>query len=141
MGLEIVLALGIVGAILVFLFNSLRDSEGETHYALQIIVLGFLLWVIILLGKAAVDYNNTCVSGISNQTTVYNYLEDNVTINNTLVLNNYSEICFESGYSTATSLLKATLWITRLTALYLILSFAFELINYLGWWKRGGKQE
>jgi hypothetical protein len=82
--------------------------------------------VVVLLGKVGVDYEDNCSwlvnnSTTSGATTSYNYVYD----------------CSENTNSTASTFYGVTVWIARLTAAYLLLTFAFELITYFGMIKKG----
>lgn len=134
-GTILVAALGICSALLLFLFFKLGDEQKEesgwTKYPLQIIILGFLLGMIVLLGKATLDYNDNCAWLVNNSTS----------LSNSTTSYQYSYSCSTNTNTTASAFYQLTLWIMRLVTAYLVLAFAFELILYLGWWKKGGKQE
>jgi ABC-type thiamin/hydroxymethylpyrimidine transport system permease subunit len=124
----IVASLGVVGAILAFMFFKLGEREDGKHYALQVIILAFILGVVVLLGKTSVDYQDNCSWLVSNSTSVgftTNY--------------HYSYECSDNTNNTATSFYKITLWVTRLIALYLLLTFVFELFSFYDFKKRGGE--
>lgn len=121
----IVTSLAVVAAILCFFFWKLGSEEGQ-NYALQIIIFGFILWTIVLLGKVAVDNEDYC-----------SWLVNNSTVSGSTTSYEYDYTCEENPNSTASSFFVACLWIARLTTIYLVLSFGFELISYFGRKKRG----
>jgi hypothetical protein len=129
-GSILVASLGIIAAVLCFLFWKLsEENSGEKRFPLQVIIFGFLLGVIVLLGKASVDYEDNCSWLVDNSTTV----GDTTTYG-------YSYQCSENTNTTATTFYSVTLWIMRVTTLYLFFSFAFELFQWFAWRKKGGGQ-
>lgn len=129
----LVASLGITAAILLFLFLKLGEEQetrsGWTRYPLQILVLGFLLGTLVLLGKTAYDYKDNCA-----------WLVSNSTVSGGFTSYGYGYNCSENTQNTASTYYQITVWVMRLVIAYLVLVFVFEFILYLGWWKRGGKQ-
>lgn len=127
-GTILVGCLAVVAAVLCFLFWKLgQDIDNKYSFALQIFVFAFLLGIIVLLGKVALDYNDHCSWLVSNSTTAgaltsYEYVYD----------------CSENTNNTATIFYDVTLWLGRIVVTYLFLAFAFEIINYFAWRKKGG---
>lgn len=113
--------LGVAGILLV-MFYLMRDSSGSAKYALQVILLSFLLGIVVLIGKLAVDNSTPCAWLVANSTVV----------NSTQTSYDYSYTCGVSNSSVSSTFYSITLWVMRLTAAYLILVFAFELIEYFG---------
>lgn len=126
-GTILIASLGVIAAILCFLFWKLSDEENGNRFPLQVIIFGFLLGVIILLGKAAIDYEDNCSWLVNNSTTVGD-----------VTSYEYSYQCSPNPNSTARILYEVTLWITRITTLYLFFAFAFELFQWFAWRKKGG---
>ena len=126
-GTILVASLGILAAILCFLFWKLSDETGDKRFPLQVIIFGFLLGVIILLGKAAVDYQDNCSWLVNNSTTVGD-----------LTTYGYSYQCSANPNTTAITFYSATVWIARITTIYLFFAFAFELFEWFAWKKKGG---
>jgi hypothetical protein len=114
-------ALGVVALILLSMFIALRDSQASGVYALQIVLIGFLLGIIVLIGKVGVESYDHCSWVVNNSTTVGNTTSYG-----------YDRVCEINTNNTATSFYKVTLWIMRLVSAYLILVFAFETIQYFG---------
>jgi hypothetical protein len=127
-GAILVASLGISAAILLFLYYKVTDRSDGKHYAMQVILLSFLLGIILLLGKVAIDYEDNCAWNVANSTRV-----------NGVDIYNYTYTCSENTNNTARTFYNITLWITRLVAIYLLMTFAFELIAYFGLVKRGGQ--
>jgi len=121
-----------VAVILIYILFKLNDKEenGFGDYAMFIIVLGFLLGILILLGKTAVDYEDNC-----------GWLVNNSTTNGSTTSYSYAYTCSENTNTTANTFYELTLWIMRLTIAYVVIAGAFQIISYFGWWNKGGKQE
>jgi hypothetical protein len=127
-GTILVGALAIVAAILCFLFWKLsQEIDSKYGYALQIFVFAFLLGVIMLLGKVSLDYKDNC-----------SWLVSNSTISGSTTSYSYSYTCSTNTNNTARIFYEVTLWLTRIVMTYLFLAFAFEMINYFAWQKKGG---
>lgn len=126
----LVASLGVVAAILCFFFWYLGtyNTDNGTRYPMQIIIFAFLLGVIVLIGKAGLDYKHNC-----------NWLVDNSTTSGSTTSYSYSYQCSTNTQNTANIFYDITVWIARITAAYLFLNFAFELITYFGLVKRGQK--
>jgi len=110
-----------VALILLALYYSLRDSSGDSHYALKVILLGFLLGIILLIGKVAIDNNTNCSWLVNNSTTV-----------GSTSSYNYVYTCEANDSTVANTLYNMSLWVMRLVSAYLILVFAFDVISYFG---------
>jgi len=121
-----------VAIILVYLAIKLteRDSEGIGDYAILIVLIGFLLGILLLLSKTAVDYEDNC-----------GWLVNNSTTSGSTTSYQHIYQCSENTNTTANSFYNLTLWVIRLVVAYIIIGFFFQLFNYFGWWKKGGKQE
>ena len=121
-----------VALILVYLAIKLTEKEdsGLGDYAILIILIGFLLSILLLLSKTAVDYKDNC-----------NWLVNSSTTNGSTTNYNYNYTCSTNTENTATTFYKLTLWVVRLVMAYVIIGFFFQLFQYFGWWKKGGKQE
>lgn len=121
-----------VALILVYLAIKLteRDSSGLGDYAILIILIGFLLGILLLLSKSAVDYEDNC-----------GWLVTNSTTSGSSTNYSYDYVCEENPNTTANTFYNLTLWVVRLVIAYVIIGFFFQLFEYFGWWKKGGKQE
>ena len=113
--------LAIVGAMLLILFLALRDTDLGGVYALQIVLIAFLLGIIVMIGKVGVESYDHCSwlvanSSSSGNTTSYGY----------------TWTCEANTNSTATTFYESTLWVMRLVSAYLVIAFAFETIAYFG---------
>lgn len=113
--------LTIVAAIILVIFITLRNSEAVGLYALQIILIGFLLGIIVMIGKVSIEGYDHCSWLVVNSTTSGSTTEYS-----------YDYLCDVNTNSTAGTFYEITLWIMRLTTAYLILAFAFEAIEYFG---------
>lgn len=122
-------SLAVIAAVLCFLFWKLSEENGNSRFPLQVIIFGFLLGVIVLLGKAAVDYEDNCAWLVSNSTST-----------GATTSYNYTYQCSENTNATAPILYRITTWIVTVTTLYLFFAFAFELFQWFAWRKKGGGQ-
>lgn len=118
-----------VSFILIALFYVLGQDE-ETHYALKVILLAFILGIIVLLGKVSIDEQNYCDLVVSNST-----------VSGNTTSYSYDRVCEVNANSTASAFYNITLWVMRLVTLYLIISFSFQIFNYFNWKKKGGEQQ
>lgn len=126
-GLTLVVGLGIVGLLLMLLFFKLGEGEGErSHWILQVLMLGFIVGVMVLIGKATMDDQDNC-SWLTNSTTV--------TGNTTSYTHVYT--CNDNANNTARTFYDVTVWILRIVGIYILLYFAWSAFNYLNLWKRG----
>lgn len=128
-GTILVGSLAVVSGILCFLFWKLDDNDAKSRFPLQVIVLGFLLGTIILLGKAAVDYNDNC-----------SWLVDNSTVSGATTSYSYSYQCDTNSNNTSRIFYGVTVWISRIIAIYLFLTFSLQIFEYFKWRKKGGGQ-
>lgn len=117
-----------VAAILLIIYQVL-DRKSENQYAFKVILFAFILGIILLLGKTSVDYSNHC-----------ELLLANATVAGSITTYDYGYFCIENTNTTALTFYEITLWIARILIAYLVFAFAFEAIQYFGWWNRGGKQ-
>lgn len=126
MGAAILLAslLG-VAAILLVLFWLLRSENEQANTALQIVLLGFLLGIVVMIGKVAVVNNVQC----------------DWVVNSTIVSGNttsydYDYMCSTTSDETGSLLYQISLWVMRLTIGFVILKFAFDFFNYFAGLKK-----
>lgn len=127
---ELVLVLGLLGVTfaLIALFFKLSQDKDNTHFLLQLIFLGFIIGLFVLISKTTMDYKDNC-DWLVNST---NY---NATTNTTYYNHSYS--CNINNNDTSTSFYKLTIWIMRITMIYILLYFAIELFKYFAKKKRG----
>lgn len=115
--IELILALGIVGFLVAYLFF---QNKEDNHVALRILMLGVLFGIFILLGKAGIDSTTEC-EPVLNQTVV----------NNLTTTYSYDTFCYQKTKSnTASILYKVTLWLVRLLGLYLLVYFIWEFFKW-----------
>jgi len=124
----LVASLSIVAFILLFLYWKLSDEDGGSNrYPLQVIVFAFLLGIILLLGKVSVDYKDNC-----------SWLVSNSTVSGSTTSYGYSYTCSTNVEKTANLFYDITLWIVRIITIYVFLIFAFAVMNFFAWKKKGG---
>lgn len=130
----LVAALGIASFILLVLFLKLGEEQEKndnwTRYPLQIIIFGFLLGILLLLGKTGYDYKDNCA-----------WLVNGSTVNGSQTNYQYAYSCNTNTTNTSSAFYDITVWAMRITITYLVLSFAFQFLSYLNWWNKGGKSE
>lgn len=121
-----------VAFIVIYLAVKLMEREeiGIGDYAALILLVGFLLGILLLLGKTAVDYKDNC-----------NWLVANSTVSGSTTSYQYNYTCNTNTQKTASTFYNLTLWIIRLVTAYLVIGFLFTFFQRLGWWNKGGKQE
>lgn len=125
-GVILINALGILAAILILLFFKLSDADDKKHFLLQILFLGFIMIIVVLIGKSAVDYKDNCA-----------WLVKNDTLTGNTTSYTYDYICDPDTNGTADTFYKVTVWIMRITGIYLFLYLLVESILAFGKWKRG----
>lgn len=125
MNIVLMLGLGITGFLLIFMFFKLGDPERKhEHIFLQLILLGFILSVFVLIGKASLDTDDYayCSWNLNNYTSSGGNVTDM----------NYAFECPSTTPNTATTFYKLSLWIMRITITYLVIYYIFQLMNYFG---------
>jgi hypothetical protein len=125
----LIAGLGVVGLLLIMLFFKLGEREDNKHFLLQLIFLGFIVFVMILIGKTTIDYNDNC-----------SWLVTNSTTSGSLTSYQYSYQCSTNNNNTASSFYDVTVWIFRIVIIYLFLYYAIEAFNYLAFRKKGGEE-
>jgi hypothetical protein len=131
MNIVLMSGMGIVGFLLIFMFFKLGEGE-KKHYLLQLLMLGFILGIFVLIGKASLDSNDYsyCSWNMKNYTSVGGNITDM----------NYSFECPNNPPNTAGTFYKTTLWIMRVTFIYLFIYYFYELMSYFGLIKRREKE-
>lgn len=103
------------------LFFKLNSTEDNKHFLLQLLLLGFVLVIVVLIGKAALDYKDDCSWVVANSTTSGGY-----------DIYNYNYQCHTNDKTTADTFYKITLWIMRIVAIYIFLYFVYEVLVSFG---------
>lgn len=132
---ELVLILGLVGVTfaLIALFYKLSQDNKNTHFLLQLIFLGFIMALFVLISKSTVDYKNDCQWLVNYTEYHVNHTHNGIDDEH----NYYMYQCNENTNDTSTSFYKLTVWIMRITMIYILLYFSMELFKYFGRKKRG----
>lgn len=115
-------AIFIILVVLVTMFLKLgnkEDNEGSNHFLLQLLVLGFILLFVLLVGKVAVDNDETCAWNVANTTT---------TANVTVYAHSYD--CVPGTKNTTYLFYRTVLWFVRLVALYIVFYFFYEVFMF-----------
>lgn len=127
-GSILVASLAVVAGILLFLYWKLSsEADSSARYPLQVIVFAFLLGIIVLLGKVGYDYKDNCAWLVNSSTVVGSTTNYAYTYNCSTNTNNTANVFYD-----------VTLWIARIITIYVFLTFAFEVINFFAWRKKGG---
>lgn len=124
----LVAGLGVVGVLLILLFFKLGEREDEKHFVLQMFFLAFIVFVMVLIGKTAIDYKDDCDWHMSNSTVVGN-----------ITSYDYVYECNVNTNSTSSTFYDMTVWIMRIVVIYLFLYFAIEVFYFLRDRARGGQ--
>lgn len=126
-------AIGIVLFVMIVLFNRLGNNEsgGSSHYLLQLLVLGFILGCLILVGKTAVDNQDVCAWNIVNSSSVGG-----------VTSYGYEYQCIENTKNTTNIFFKSIIWFVKIVSIYIVLYFIYELLSYFNVFAgRGEKRE
>ena len=125
-------AIGIVLFVLIVLFNRLGNNDGgSSHYLLQLLVLGFILGCLLLVGKTAVDNQDTCAWNVVNSTT-----------SGSVTSYGYEYQCIENTKNTNNVFFKSIVWFVKIVSIYIVLYFIYELLSYFNVFAgRGEKRE
>lgn len=118
MGVDLIFAIGVSAFLLIFLFSKLDDKE---HFGLRLLILGFMFYLLILVGKAAIDEQDHCIDFIKNQTT----------INENVTEFGYDRFCVENTLNTSDTFFVT---ITRLFWLFMIYMFVFIIFKILSFY-------
>lgn len=121
--------LAVVAVILLILFIIIRQLDlgngTTTQYmimnALQLILIGFVLGIVVMVGKVGVESYDNCSWLVLNSTTSGN-----------MTSYGYDYQCETNTNGTASLFYQMTLWMMRLITLFMILAFAFDTIQYFG---------
>ena len=127
-GTVLIGALSAIAAILLVLFFRLGDNDEGKHYILQVLFLGFIIGVIVLIGKTAIDYKDNCA-----------WLVSNSSLSGATTLYEYTYECSENTNNTASILYQVCLWIFSITVIYIFLYYFYEVFNYFKIKRRGGE--
>jgi hypothetical protein len=111
--------LAVVGAMLIALFFKLSDDPDKKHFLLQILFLGFIVFIMVLVGKASFDEKDHC-----------NWLVSNSTTSGLTTSYDYVYSCSENTNSTHQTFYTLTVWIMRIVMIYVFLYFSFEVFNF-----------
>jgi hypothetical protein len=126
--LTLLIALGIFGFMLLFMFFKLRSDGGESeHFFLQLLVLGFLLGVFVLIGKVGLDDKDFCSWNVAN-----------ATISGDTTVYVYDYECDTNVRTTSTNFYDLITWLIRCVVVYVVLFFFYDLARRLGF--IGGKK-
>lgn len=122
-------AMGIVAFLLLLLFFKLGQDE-KKHYLFQILILSFVFVIIVLLGKTGLDYKDNC-----------SWLVTNSTVSGSITSYQYGYQCSTNTSNSANIFYEVTVWIMRVTGIYMFLYFLYEILIYFGVFKSNEKQE
>ena len=120
-GAILINSLAIVGAMLLILFFKLNDAEDKKHFLLQLLILGFVLGIILLAGKTALDYKDDC-----------SWLVNNSTTSGSTSTYEYAYTCHTNTNTTANTFYNVTVWVMRIFAVYMLIYFFYEVAVYFG---------
>lgn len=118
-GTVLIAGLSAVGILLLLLFFKLSDGDNKKHFILQLVFLSFIMFVIVLIGKTSIDYQDNCSWLVTNSTTV-----------GSLSSYNYAYTCNPTSNNTQSTFYQLTLWLMRITFVYLFLFMAVWIFDY-----------
>lgn len=121
--------LGVVALILMLLFFKLSDDPDKKHFFLQVLFLGFIVMVIVLIGKASYDEKDHCSWLVANSTT-----------SGSTTSYSYDYTCETNTQTTASLFYRLTTWIMYITIVYIGLYYAYETFMFVAFRKKGGGQ-
>lgn len=122
MSFSVIIGIGIVAFIISYIFFKTDDYDSfRGNVALKILLLGVLLSLFVLVGKATYDSNTVCELVVTNQT-----------VSGSETSFNYESFCYESvSTNTAELFYISTLWIVRLLGSALIIWLFYQIFVYL----------
>jgi len=120
--LSLIAGIGIVCFLLLYFAFNLK----EEHFLMQLLTLFFFVFLMFLIPKAALDYNDNC-GMVINQTT-----RSFIDANNFTDINSYTYYCEPNTKTTAVTFYKIITWFVRMFALYVLIYliwYSFRWIN------------
>jgi len=142
MSMELLVGIGIVLFVLTYLFIKLGEKDNP-HIYLQLLLLGFMVGLFIIVGKAGIDAN--CEMKLNNTEEIYKY-GDNFTgyhwdydydspkpntapfLFHKYIDYNYIEVCEDDN--TEVIFYKFLVWISRIIVAYIIIYYLYEVLKY-----------
>jgi len=144
--------------ILSYLFIKLGERDG-THFVLQLLILGFIMGVLLLVGKATIDAN--CEMKLNETKSIYEYgdnftdyhwdsyipedypifhpNDDTAFLFHVDTTYHYAKVCETDN--TENTFYKLMLWFNRIVVAYIILYFIYEVLIHFGKIGRMGKKK
>ena len=107
-GTVLIAALFAAELVLIALFFKLSGEEGNKHFLLKVLFLGFIVGILILIGKVGVDYNDNCA-----------WLVQNSTVSGSTTSYGYDYTCSVNTNNTAQIFYQVLLWFARFIGIYL----------------------
>jgi len=127
MGSELVIiGAGVVACILVYLMFKIGSSQsgelaGRKHFLLQLLLLFFVSYCLLFIGKAVVDESDHCA-----------WLVDNSTVSGSTTSYETSYQCSTNINDTPLDFYTMILWFIRVLALYIFGYFTYEVLKFAG---------
>lgn len=128
--LTVIIGIGIVTAILVYMFfklNGERDEEGNNkHFLFQVLILVFILVSLLLIAKVTLDDTDFCDWNVANTTET-----TNVTTNTTLItyINEYQ--CSDNANNTSLTFYKAMTYFIIIVSGYVLVYVFIEAKDWI----------
>ena len=129
--ISVLVGAGIVTFLLLILLWKLDGGKredggnGNTHVLLQILLLGFILAGIVVIGKASLDDSGKVCDWLVNSTNL------NTVTNVTSYTYDYS--CVSTSEGTGQTFYKLTVWIMRLIGIYILCYLVYVVLVYFGY--------
>jgi heme/copper-type cytochrome/quinol oxidase subunit 2 len=98
------------------------DKTGSNHVLLQVLLLGFILSGLVIIGKASFDDSGKNCGWLVNQS---------ISSGNTTSYD-YNYICSTDNTTTGFTFYQLTVWIMRLVGIYIFCYLVYVVLTYFG---------
>lgn len=129
--LSLIIGIGIVCFLLLYFVFNLK----EEHFLLQILGIFFFIFLLFLIPKATIDFNDSCQQQINQTTRVY---KDATNFTDT---NTYSTYCETNTKQTSKIFYNIVIWFARLFVLYVFLYIVFYSFKWFNGIVTGKKEK
>ena len=127
--LSLIIGIGVVCFLLLYFAFNLK----EQHFLLQLLALFFFIFLMFLIPKAALDYNDNC-GMVINQTS-----RSFIDANNFTDTNTYMYYCEPNNKTTALIFYKTVTWFVSMFALYVLIYLIWYSFKWIDGVVRGKK--
>lgn len=117
--LILIIGLGIVSFLMLYLSFNL-DSKDKGQRALKTFSICFVIFLLVLVPKAVMDYKDTCEITVQNETT---------TANQTFYT--YNQTCITNTHTTPTIFMTSYLWYIGIFGIFMLIYVVYEVFSFL----------